>query len=376
MTITMIEKQVTTIQQVEAVVKRELPDCWHPLEACLSIIGATVLKDVDHCIGLIFVGSPGGRKSTTLELLGSKEPFYLEHRFTPASFVSHSATATEDELKEIDLLPRIRHKIVVIPELAPTFSQRQEDLENNIATLTAVMDGRGYSSDSGVHGRRGYQGDYRFGMIAATTPLQHKDWQALGKLSSRWIFYTLGEQKETIDLREDFRAKKERCKSIVQAFLKDFWKGYAAVDWDRHGDPKLYTEALSNNAKAICRWRGLVPRQDAQGYNPPVIEVSNRLAETLYALTRGHALLRGSSQITGYDERFIANLNMTNMPQDRVQIYFSLYPYDEFKDDYAITLADAMRALKCNNTKAKRVLGELQDLGVIRYYNRKYYRLV
>jgi hypothetical protein len=43
------------------------------------------------------------------------------------SFVSHSASARRSKLGEIDLLPRIRHKLFD-PELAPLFGLRNEDL--------------------------------------------------------------------------------------------------------------------------------------------------------------------------------------------------------------------------------------------------------
>jgi len=105
---------VPTIQEVEAVVKRELPDCWPPLEACLSVIGAAMLKDVYHCIGLILVGPPGGRKGTTSSMLGSNAPIYRLDDFTPASFVSADATKTEEQLSQIDLLPQIKHRILVV----------------------------------------------------------------------------------------------------------------------------------------------------------------------------------------------------------------------------------------------------------------------
>ena len=119
---------IPTIQEVEAVVKRELPDCWSPLEASLSVIAAAKLKDVHHCIGLILVGSPGGRKGTTLGILGTKDPVLRLDDFTQASFVSHDAKKIEEQLQKIDLLPQVRHKILVVDELAPLFGKRYEDL--------------------------------------------------------------------------------------------------------------------------------------------------------------------------------------------------------------------------------------------------------
>jgi hypothetical protein len=128
------------IEQVQKVVLQNLPECWAPLEACLSTIGAAMLKDIYHCIRLILVGAPGGRKTTTIGLLGKGDPLKKLDTFTPASFVSHDASKNEASLKKIDLLPQIRHKIMVIPELSPLFTQRYEDLTKDIGILTAISD--------------------------------------------------------------------------------------------------------------------------------------------------------------------------------------------------------------------------------------------
>lgn len=364
------------IEQVKYAMEVNLPECWLPLEVVLSTVGAAMLKDVDHCIGLIIVGEPGGRKSTTLELLGSEDPIFTEHRFTPASFVSHDATKKDEELKKIDLLPQIRHKILVIPELAPLFGQRYEDLVNDISILTAVMDGKGYWSHSGVHGRRGYEGDYRFAMIGATTPLGHKAWQALGKLSSRWIFYRLEEaSSEYKDLRINFSENKAACQAIVQAYIKDLWKGFGTVSWNRTNDAEVWSTLLNWSASAMSKWRGLVQRQNSTGYNPPVIEVPDRLRETLYALARGHALLWGRQQIAWDDVHFVIYLNETNMPEDRLRLFRVLdnaytkhvrnggNAQDLFK--IGISLRAAARAICCSEDKAERILNELQNLGVV-----------
>ena len=369
------ETAVATIQQVEAVVRRDLPDCWLPLEACLSVIGASMLKDVNHCIGLILVGEPGGRKGTTLTMLGSNAPIYRCDDFTPASFVSADATKTEGQLARIDLLPQIRHKILVVDELSPLFSKRYEDLINSIGILTKVMDGRGYLRATGTHGRRGYQGDYRFNMIGGTTPPEHKVWQALGKLSSRWIFFNLGKVSPSGDIRRDYGAALTECSCVVQQFLREFWRGYAIQDWDRSQDDETWGILLSWSADTTCRWRGLIQRQDGIGHNPPLFEVPYRLRETLYALARGHALLWGRQQLDWDDVTFAIDVNQTNMPEDRYRL---LRAFDEAIKEHVrqggsyeemfnipISLREAARVIECSTDKAKRVLEEIEDLGVI-----------
>jgi hypothetical protein len=248
---------------------------------------------------------------------------------------------------------------------------------NDIGILTAVMDGKGYISQSGSHGRRGYEGEYRFNMIAATTPPEHRVWQALGKLSSRWIFYRLEPASNSFkDLREDFIEKKRTCQTVVQGFNRDFWKGFGSVSWDRTKDAEVWGTLLNWSAIAMCQWRGLIPRQDFIGYNPPLIEAPDRLRETLYALARGHALLWGREQIDWNDVNFVIYVNQTNMPEDRLRVFRALdYAYTKYvRDggdpeklfDIGISLSEAARAIGCSEDKAERVLRELVDLGVVR----------
>ncbi|MFC2043996.1 helix-turn-helix domain-containing protein [Chloroflexota bacterium] len=386
------------IEQVKGIMEQNLPECWSPLEACLSIIGAATLKDIDHCIGLILVGAPGGRKTTTIGLLGRRDPLIKIDTFTPASFVSHDASKTEASLQKIDLLPQIKHKIMVIPELSPLFTQRYEDLTKDIGILTAVMDGTGFKSASGAHGKRGYDGDYRFGMIAATVPLEHRVWQALGRLSSRWIFYRLEEATgEGFDLRADFGSKKAVCEAVIQPFIKDLWKGFASVPWNRAGDDEFLTDLLTVSAQLICKWRGITVRQDATGYNPALTEVPYRLAETLYALARGHALLWGRTQIETADTFFAMGVNCGNMPEDRAKLFREfmgkgLKNWDEivakrlssadfpatlsqqqaakilgetFTLSATLSLGEVAEAIGCAPSTASRVLAELTDLEIV-----------
>jgi len=370
------QSQPITIQQVEAVVKKELPDCWLPLEACLSTVGAAMLKDVNHCIGLILVGGPGGRKGTTLSMLGSNNPIYRCDDFTPASFVSADATKTEEQLKKIDLLPQIKHKILVVDELSPLFSKRYEDLINSIGILTKIMDGKGYLRATGTHGRRGYEGDYRFNMIGGTTPPEHRVWQALGRLSSRWVFFNLGKASLSSDIRRDYGAALAECSSVVQQFIEGFWQGYATQDWDRNQDDEGLTNWLRRSADSTCNWRGLIQRQDSTGYNPPLVEIPSRLRETLYALARGHALLWGRQNIGWYDVIFAVNINQTNMPEDRYRLlkaYNNLLlehmkngvSYHATSDEFGIGLKEAARIIGCSPDRASYVLKDMENLGII-----------
>ena len=76
--------------------------------------------------------------------------------------MSHNTAVSKEDLCEIDMLPKIRFKLLLTPELTPLFSASEDELMENLGIITSVLDGKGYVSHSGAHGRRGYYGNYMF----------------------------------------------------------------------------------------------------------------------------------------------------------------------------------------------------------------------
>jgi len=297
------------------------------VNACLH------LSDLPHCIGLNLTGLPSDGKTTALDILEGLPFTYRSDKFSPRAFVSHYATVGEDDLKKIDLLPRIAHKTILVPELAPIFEARREDLMENISILTRVFDGRGLTIDSGTRGQRGYTGDYRFCWLAATTPLPHRTWQVLGKLGSRWLFLSLGASTEMADdelvntvAKGDYRKKIERCQTAVHAYLNTLWTdygGYGGVDWES-GDAQELLERLARAARVCAKWRGLIQRQDEHGYNPNIAEAPKRLMATLHCLARGYALVAGRTYLIKEDMAAVEKIAYSSMPEDRRRIFNAL----------------------------------------------------
>src|SRR3712207_3933042 len=102
-----------------------------------------------------------------------------------ASFVSHAANVSRGELEAVDLLPRIKHKVLITPELAPIFRGKDDELAQRFSIMTRVLDGQGLQTDSGTHGRRGHRGDYLFAWLGCTTPLEDKVWRVIAQLGGR-----------------------------------------------------------------------------------------------------------------------------------------------------------------------------------------------
>ncbi len=109
-------------------------------------------------MALIYVGPPSAGKTTVATMfdgakVGGKEICYRSDKFTHAAFVSQSAQANEAILKKVDLLPKIKNKVLLTPELGTIFRGKQDDLVERFSVITRVLDGQGFMTDSGTHGQ-------------------------------------------------------------------------------------------------------------------------------------------------------------------------------------------------------------------------------
>src|SRR5262249_52734990 len=102
--------------------------------------------------------------------------------FTTASFVSQAANRTAQQLAGVDLLPKIKDRVLLTPELAPIFRGDDDTLTSRFSKVTRVLDGQGLVTHSGTHGRRGSSGDHLFAWIGCTTPLPERAWRIMGQL--------------------------------------------------------------------------------------------------------------------------------------------------------------------------------------------------
>jgi hypothetical protein len=107
-------------------VKENLPSIWLPLDFTLSIKCIINIADVTLPFAGIVLGAPSTLKTASLIMLNKwPQTFYTDH-FTSKSLVSHSTAVSKEELVEIDMLPRWKNKLVLLPELAPIFTAKDD----------------------------------------------------------------------------------------------------------------------------------------------------------------------------------------------------------------------------------------------------------
>lgn len=338
---------------------------WKVVETVMSVHATLFIDGIESCFGLIIEGPSGAGKTTALEPFeGIHSQFYRSDEVTPASFVSHDASRDEDELSSDDLLPRIKHKTLLNPEMANWFGGDWAVRKQKMARLVRVMDGSGFTSDSGTHGRRGYQGDYRFNFVGATTPLGQEDWEMMGHTGNRFLFIEMpGQQDDTdtyrkiLEEEQEFGAKVNEMTDSIQGFLIDLWEnlgGTNGIQWDKTMDDEI-VEHLAYLSRLVVHARA--PEDGMQEAPPRVVSMMKNLA-------RGHALLHGRRQITGEDLDTCARVALSTVPKKRRDLLRELLQLDSSE---RLKTRDVIDRLGVAHETADDRMKTLHDLGLAHY---------
>ena len=161
-------------------------------------VAATTRLQRSHPLAVILVGGPSsGKTSVLMPLTKGKEGSTVKNQvlrvddFSGASLVSHASNRTAEQLEKQDLLPKMADKCVIVKEMAPLFTGHEDDLLKKFGVFASVLDGEGYISSSGSHGRRGYEDKKLFSLLGAVTPnvLTPKVMKCLDAVGPRFCFW-------------------------------------------------------------------------------------------------------------------------------------------------------------------------------------------
>lgn len=370
------------IAKVKAVVEEAFPELWTAVVAVLATVAAMVPDDVVNPPTLILEGASAAGKTTVIDMVeGTPYLAYRTDKFTPSAFVTHSANVRVEKLAEIDLLPRIRHRCMLTAELAPLFRGREDELTKNFSILTRVLDGGGLMTDSGSQGRRGYEGDYLFSWIGATTPLESRTWRIMQQLGARLLFYWVDAAvPDAADIvgnlvaPQSYKAKVAACRTVVNEFLLALFRAHArrgterpfGVAWNRAGDPELIKH-IARLAKVAAQARAVVSSWQNDGgelnFRPPSVEQPHRLATLLYNLARGHALVYGRTQLSSDDLWIVTRVALDSMPIERRRMFRLLI---SIGPTGIRSSAQVEKLLRCSRPVAIRLMKEMAFVGVAR----------
>jgi hypothetical protein len=380
------DAEPTTIEETLDVIEKNFPGMAFPTECCLSFICALLIKDLSNPLGLNLEGAPSSEKTTILSFFyGIDKITFKSDSFTPKSFVSHSANVKEKDLENIDLLPKIKNKVFLIPELAPIFGKRKEDLVENLSTLTRIFDGEGLETDSGSRGHRGYSGHYLFIWIGAVVTLPNHVWNVMGKLGQRFLFLKIPDKNKTNESLKgvmtdvSYRKKIKDCREVIHNYVKDRFNNAESlfnIEWDRRKDNDELRNLIVSLAKILSSLRAPIEIYSQEGleekyqFRIPIKEEPERAISHLYDIARGHAVACNRDYITMDDARVVIEVALSSCPFDRYKLLELFIKTDKS----SISVDYIAKSINCSGKYAGIVMKtmEILNLGKIEEINEEF----
>lgn len=375
-------------QEWRKVIQDNFPEVVFHAEACMSAVAQLWFDDIELPTALVLVGNPATYKTTVLDFFavlgfnkqsgGLEDLIFYTDKFTPQSFVSHKADVKDKkELEKIDLLPKIKNKVFIVPELAPIFTQTGDRLVESLGVLTRILDGKGFVSDSGAHGHRGYKGNFKFVWLAATTPISHHVWSCMGNLGTKIYFLRMNTVKpsipEIVSLIKvrNYKNALAKCASATLEFINSLRKKHP-VKWDKSKDDDELLGKISSLAVLLSRLRGAVNVSVSEEYDPlsgkiqkvnytiPVIEHPVRAAIILYNYVRAYAWIKGRDHIENEDLKIAIEIALSSAPEDRVRAFDAI-----IKHGGKITASELEDEMGCSRHTALRAINTLEILNIV-----------
>jgi hypothetical protein len=263
------------------------------------------------------------------------------------------------------------------------FGASEDDLLGIISILTRVMDGHGYSSDSGVHGQRGYKDPIMFVWLGAIVDIPYRVWKVLGNLGSRLYFLRLPAESKTEDARlaglrdkpymERLKACREACADYIR-WLMSYPSSISnsskkGIAWNRTKDSDDVLRIIIRVANLLARLRAVVQVWETEGtqgskyaFTAPIVEDPERATNALYNLAIGHAFSCARTQVSYDDLPIVINVALSSASRERTALLgLLLNTYG------SATTTDFETALKCSKPTALKTMKELEIIGLCEY---------
>lgn len=372
---------VNSRHELQEITEKHFPGKFRALETCLSVKALELIEGMTLPFALILLANPGSGKSTILYIVESLENCHVTKNFTSKAFVSHMANVTEDDLKKIDLLPKIKNKTLITSELAPIFGAKDDKLKETLGILTSILDGKGYSSESGSKGHRGYDENVFFTWIGAVVEISSRVWNLIGFMGPKMYFLRLAEDSSSLKEKQEkilknINGKKYEDKQTeIALYAKSFWElvkqnqaqNNGKIVWDESHDDSDTLRKIIMLAQLVGCLRAYLPTSNTEGtsgsnygYEKPIVEDAERAAHSFYNLARGHAVLNGRNYITKQDLDVVTDVAFSSGPRDRSELLKLL-----IKNNGTLNTFEITENLKVSKNTALRKMEELRMLGLV-----------
>jgi hypothetical protein len=369
--------QPCSFERLQRLFDVHYPGLFRGLEAMLAVFCTLALKGRTKPLSLIFEAVSGAGKSTIVQMAfpvdgsGIAQRVYRSDKFTPKAFVTHAANIPKNKIDEADLLPKLHQKVLLTKELAPIFRGRTDDLTDTFSILISVLDGKGFTSDSGMRGRRGYQRPIVFNWIGATTPLPAQTHRIMAQLGTRLLFYELPpvdipeSQLLAYAKRDDTSQAEVDCQSAVNRFLVQLFQQHpvGSVSPESVFISDKLLEKLVHWAQFLVRARAEIRFDKEYGDWEPIAallpETPYKVVDYFKEIARGRALVHGRATVDGEDLELVGHIAISSVPGHLRPIVH------ELRKAECVDTGRCMALCGVSDTTARRYMKELQLLEIV-----------
>jgi hypothetical protein len=396
---------------------------WLLLEFCLSVKSILNLEGITLPFMGVLLAAPASMKTMIIQLFRKYPTSFYSDSFTPNSLISHNSSLTEEQLQQIDMLPKMKDKVFLTPELAPIFTSKEDELQRVLGMITRILDGHGFENDSGAHGHRRY-GNTMFVWIGAAVEIPHKVWKILGTLGHKIYFFRPEIPEKSINelaniaKSNNFEIKFNEIETALLEYLKVFdaapdneritrdKNGIVKVKWnesDAAGEQQdKAIEYIAEVSRLLAHLRGTVyvseVRSTRRRYNDctngqyqqqqsnvqqsqlqvlssdlsyqldgpdydtdlPIIEDPSRAVILLRNLAIAHAISQGRDTIGFEDIPMAIKVALSTAMYNRIRIFDLL-----LKNNGELITSDITKGLRVSEPTARRTMREFHALKIV-----------
>lgn len=371
------QKLLEELNKLEEIFNKNFDCKFRILKACLAVKAQMLIEGITLPFFLILVGKSSGSKTTILGCMEVLPESFKTFNITAKSFVSHIANVKEEDLAKIDLLPKIKDKTLITPELGTMFSEREDKLLSTFGILASILDGNGFKSESGARGSRGYDGEYYFTWIGAIPKLSNHLLNMLGNLGPKIYFLDIDDEELTDEEEAQKVLDAITGKNYIvrlaeaQQQIKAFWneletsvKQNGKVRWNVDKDDTKAVERIVSSAILLSKLRVPIHYERSFVEKGIQMEVANRefpsrAATLLLYLARGHALLEGRNYIMENDLQVVLDVALSSAFKKRTSVFKAL-----LENNGEINTQQLMEKLKVSRQTALNAIRELAAVGL------------
>ena len=214
-------------EALRKVVLRHYPEAWVFVEFSLAVKSILNIEGFSLPFMGVILAAPASTKTLTIQLFRKYPGSFYTDSFTPSSLVSHNPALTEEQLQQVDMLPKIKNKLVLTPELSSVLTDKDDNVQKVLGTLTRVLDGHGFENDSGAQGHRRY-GETMFVWLGSAVEIPPRVWKLLGTLGHKIYFLRPPANKKSVEQlknlakHNNFSANNKEIESALLDYLITF----------------------------------------------------------------------------------------------------------------------------------------------------------